>query len=65
MSTGRHHLTLVSADRPLMHGWWASETGGRAKFTSWVGSHGDRPRTHLTLTDKATSTVLTQWPDSR
>ncbi|MET7321495.1 hypothetical protein [Streptomyces sp. NPDC005549] len=63
MTVGRYHLTLVSEGRPMLHGWWASETVARTKFASWVGRHGDRPGARVTLTDEETGETLTEWPD--
>ncbi|MES4886180.1 hypothetical protein ABVB69_37690 [Streptomyces sp. NPDC000349] len=63
MTAGRYHLTLTAGGREMLHGWWASETVARSKFTAWVGRHGDRPQAHLTLTDEETDRTLTQWPD--
>jgi hypothetical protein len=32
----RYHLTLTSTGRPVVHGWWGSETVARTQFTTWV-----------------------------
>jgi hypothetical protein len=65
MNSGRHRLTLVTDGRPMLQGWWESETVARGKFSAWVGRHGDRPGAQITLTDEETDSVLAQWPDSQ
>ncbi|MFI9824433.1 hypothetical protein ACIHFC_28875 [Streptomyces sp. NPDC052013] len=62
MTPGRYHLTLVTAGRPVAHGWWASETVAWGKFTAWVGDWG-RTGARITLTDEETGVVLTAWPE--
>ncbi|MGQ3551673.1 hypothetical protein [Streptomyces rochei] len=61
--TGRYRVTVTVEGRPLMHGWWGSETTARRKFTAWVGEHGSRPGARVTLTDEETGETLTEWPD--
>jgi hypothetical protein len=58
----RYHLTLTSAGRPVMHGWWGSEPVARAKVTEWIGSWG-QSGARITLVDEETGTTLTTWPD--
>jgi hypothetical protein len=62
MNPERYHLTLTSAGRPSMHGWWGSEAVARDKFTTWVGDWG-RPGARITLVDEEAGTVLTTWTD--
>lgn len=62
-SPERYHLTLTSAGRPVMHGWWGSEPVARSKFTRWIGEHGTLPDARVTLVDEDTGAVLTEWPD--
>ncbi|MYU24668.1 hypothetical protein [Streptomyces sp. SID8352] len=64
MSLSRYHVALVVGGRPMLDGWWGSEEVARRKFAVWVGEHGDRPGTRVTLTDEETGTVLTEWPDT-
>jgi acyl-coenzyme A synthetase/AMP-(fatty) acid ligase len=59
----RFHLTLTSAGRPVMHGWWASEATARGMLPAWVGSWGEMPGARITLVDEETGSVLTVWPD--
>ena len=59
----RFHLALSAHGQPVMHGWWGSEETARRKFTRWIGEHGSADGAHITLTDTATDTVLTSWPD--
>jgi hypothetical protein len=59
----RYHLTLTSADRPVQHGWWASEATARRKFTAWIGEYGTLPGVRVTLVDEETGETLTTWPD--
>ncbi|MFJ4551081.1 hypothetical protein ACIP4X_17950 [Streptomyces sp. NPDC088817] len=59
----RYHLTLTAGGRPAMHGWWGSEATARHKVASWVGEYGSLPGARITLTDEATGTTLTTWPD--
>ena len=58
----RFRVTLASADRTVMNGWWASEETARGKFRDWIGEHGSRPGARITLVDEETDTVLTTWP---
>lgn len=60
--TGRFHLTLTTAGRPVMHGWWGSEAIARGKFTRWVGDWG-RDGVHIALVDEATGETLEAWPE--
>jgi hypothetical protein len=60
--TGRYRVTVTIEGRPMLQGWWETEAVARAKFSSWVGEHGDRPGTRVTLTDEASGSVLTEWP---
>jgi hypothetical protein len=59
----RFHVTLSSADRPMMQGWWASEATARDKVRDWIGERGNLPDARVTLVDEETGTVLTTWPD--
>jgi hypothetical protein len=59
----RYHLTLSSAGRPVMHGWWRREPVARGKFRDWIGEHGTLPDARVTLVDEETGDVLTTWPD--
>lgn len=59
----RFHLTLASAGRPVMHGWWASESTARKKHRDWIGEHGNLPAARITLVDEETGETLTTWPD--
>ncbi|OIJ66079.1 hypothetical protein [Streptomyces mangrovisoli] len=65
MNANRFHLLLTVSGRPVMHGWWGSETVARGQFAVWVGGWG-RPGSQITLTDGETSdgpgVLLTQWP---
>lgn len=63
MNPERYHLTLTSAGRPMMHGWWGSEQTARDMIPVWVGSWGELPGARVTLVDEETGTVLTEWPD--
>jgi hypothetical protein len=59
----RYHLTLTSAGRPVMHGWWPLESTARGQLPVWVGSWGGLPDARITLVDEETGTVLTTWPE--
>ena len=63
MNPDRFHLTLTSAGRPVMHGWWAQEATARDLLPVWVGSWGSVPDARVTLVDEETGSVLTTWPD--
>ena len=63
MNPERYHLTLTTAGRPMMQGWWGIETVARARFRDWVGDWG-RPGARITLVDEETDAVLTRWPES-
>jgi hypothetical protein len=58
----RYHLTLTSAGRTVMQGWWASEATARRQFTTWIGERGSMPDARITLVDEAAAVVLTTWP---
>jgi hypothetical protein len=61
MNPARYHLTLTSAGRPTMHGWWASEKTARDKLTDWIGlSKG--PGARVTLVNEDTGETLAEWP---
>ncbi|MEU3663981.1 hypothetical protein AB0E77_30185 [Streptomyces sp. NPDC032940] len=62
--TGRFRVTVAVDGRQMLRGWWQDESVARGKFTGWVGEHGDRPRTLVTLIDEESGTTLTQWPDT-
>ena len=59
----RHHLPMIAAGRPTMHGWWGSEAVARSKFVAWVGAYGALPDARVTLVDEETGAVLTMWPN--
>lgn len=61
-SAGRYHLTLTAAGRPVMHGWWSSESTARDQFRSWVGEHG-LPGARIVLVDEEAGEELASWPD--
>ncbi|MFE0800097.1 hypothetical protein [Streptomyces sp. NPDC058812] len=63
MTAGRYRVTVTTDGRPLLHGWWESESVARHKFVSWVGEHGSRPGARVTLVDEETGSLLTAWPD--
>ncbi|MFF8432346.1 hypothetical protein ACF07Y_45965 [Streptomyces sp. NPDC016566] len=63
VNPARYHLTLTSAGRAMMHGWWGSETTARGQFSTWVGERGTMPGARITLTDEEPGTVLITWPD--
>ncbi|MFB7739987.1 hypothetical protein ACFC08_37840 [Streptomyces sp. NPDC056112] len=58
----RFHLTVTAAGRPVVRGWWGSETTARRKFPSWVGEYGSMPGARIILTDEQQGSVLTSWP---
>lgn len=60
VSSGRFHVTLFSAGRPIQHGWWPLESTARGKFRDWVGSGVADAR--VTLVDEATGETLDEWP---
>jgi hypothetical protein len=59
----RFHLTLTSAGRPVMQGWWSLEATARDQLAVWVGSWGTLPDARITLVDEETDVVLTTWPE--
>ncbi|MEV0220926.1 hypothetical protein [Streptomyces sp. NPDC050704] len=62
MNPNRFHLTLASAGRPVMQGWWALEATARDLLPVWVGSWGTLPDCRVTLVDEETGETLTTWP---
>ena len=63
MNDQRFHLTLTSAGRTVMQGWWPLESTARGQLPVWVGSWGSLPDARITLVDEETGTVLTVWPE--
>lgn len=63
MNPERFHLTLTSAGRPVMQGWWALEATARDQLPVWVGHWGGLPEARITLVDEETGETLTTWPD--
>ncbi|MEV7793393.1 hypothetical protein AB0O68_15580 [Streptomyces sp. NPDC087512] len=63
MNAERYQVTVTSAGRPAIHGWWGREETARAAFTKWIGEYGNLPDARVTLMDEETGTVLTTWPD--
>jgi hypothetical protein len=59
----RYHLTLSTAGRPAMHGWWAREETARDMLPVWVGNWGDLPDARVTLVDEADGRVIHSWPE--
>lgn len=51
MDDQRYHLTLSTAGRPVMQGWWGSEATARGMLPVWVGSWGELPHARVTLVD--------------
>lgn len=60
MAPERFHVTLTSAGRPVMRGWWGSEATARGKFRDWVGRGAADAR--VVLVDEATGETLDEWP---
>lgn len=63
MDDQRFHLTLFSGDRPVMHGWWGYLPTAEAKFTRWIGEHGNVDGARVTLVDEVAGVTLTTWPE--
>jgi hypothetical protein len=61
VTADRFHLTLTTAGRPVMHGYWPLESTARSKFTSWVGLGVADAR--VLLVDEATGVTLDEWPN--
>ncbi|MFG2469194.1 hypothetical protein ACGFXB_27570 [Streptomyces canus] len=59
----RFRVTVSSAGRTVMSGWWADEGVARDKFRHWIGSHRDLIEPHFTLSDENAGTLLTSWPE--
>lgn len=64
MNPDRFHLTLATAGRPAVQGWWARESTARDMLPVWVGRWGDLPDARVTLVDEETGTTLTEWPET-
>ena len=58
---GRFHVTLSTAGRPVLDGWWDSEPTARRKFTGLVGEHG-RDGVTIVLVDEDNGELLDSWP---
>lgn len=64
MDDQRFHLTLSSGARPVMHGYWSSQSTADRKFTRWIGEHGGVAGARVVLVDEVEQRVLASWPDS-
>ncbi|WP_030597034.1 hypothetical protein [Streptomyces fulvoviolaceus] len=62
----RFHLTVATAGRTVMHGWWSREVTARSKFRDWIGAYSKMPDAHLVLAERtgAGEQVLESWPDA-
>ncbi|MER5917106.1 hypothetical protein ABT124_43865 [Streptomyces sp. NPDC001982] len=60
----RYHLTMSTAGRPAMHGWWPKEATARGKFRDWIGAYSKMPDAHVTLAEQtgAGEQLLESWP---
>jgi hypothetical protein len=63
VNPSRFHLTLASAGRPVMRGWWPLEATARDKFRDWVGSGVADAR--VLLVDEEAGETLDEWPEAR
>ncbi len=63
MNPDRFHLTLSSAGRVHMQGWWPLEATALDQLPVWVGSWGGLPDARITLVDEETGETLTEWPE--
>jgi hypothetical protein len=59
----RFRVTVSSAGRTVMRGWWGDEGVARGKFRDWIGSHQNLTDPRFTLTDETDGTLLTSWPE--
>lgn len=59
----RFHLTLTTAGRPTMHGWWGSESTARGKFRDWIDSYSSLPDARVTLVDEEAGETLAVWQE--
>lgn len=62
MNPSRYHLTLTTAGRRVMQGWWGVEATARDQLPVWVGSWGELPAARIILVDEVTGELLTEWP---
>jgi hypothetical protein len=46
---GRYHLTLKTAGRTVMQGWWDDRSTAERMFSSWIGSYGSLPDATIVL----------------
>jgi hypothetical protein len=60
----RYHLTLSSAGRAMMQGWWENEEIARGMLPAWVGNWGELPDARVTLVDEESGETLTSWPQT-
>lgn len=60
----RFHLTVATAGRTVMHGWWSSEATARGKFRDWVGTYRKMPDVHVVLAERTGGgeLLLESWP---
>lgn len=59
----RFHLTLSTAGRAVMHGWWPDEATADRKWKRWRREFVDMPNVSVTLIDTADGRVIHRWPD--
>lgn len=57
----RFHLTVTSAGRLVVQGWWGSEATARRTYLSWVGEYGSMPDARITLIDERRGRTLLMW----
>ncbi|MFF4551107.1 hypothetical protein [Streptomyces sp. NPDC001435] len=50
---GRYHLTLTTAGRTVLHGWWDARSTAERMFSSWIGSYGSLPGAAVLLREHA------------
>ncbi len=57
------YLTLTSAGRPVMHGWWSDEATAERKFSEWIGSHSAIEAAAVVLAEQSVDgeRVLMSW----
>lgn len=61
---GDFHVTLSSAGRPVMQGWWSVQATAEQKFSEWIGSHSAIEDAAVVLAEQVADgeRVLMSWP---
>jgi hypothetical protein len=65
-SPERFHLTLSTAGRTVIHGWWTTEATAHSKYRNWIDTYSTLPDAHVALAELTNSgeQLLASWPNT-